>query len=155
VPSFRRVEARQAGPAALGILVPPGSRTLVILRPRGLAFDLLPALWDGNESASPAFCTFGRDEAATVARRVPQKLEQASDNPVQTVGDSRDESFQVWVRIEPHVWIVCQRAPGSPYRPLVFAERDEARLLAEQLTPIFWPATDAVQEFYFNTQHFA
>src|SRR5205807_2178264 len=31
VPPFRRVESRQAGPTALGILVPPGPRTPVIL----------------------------------------------------------------------------------------------------------------------------
>ncbi len=32
--SFRRVEGEEAGPDALGILVPPGKRTFVILRPR-------------------------------------------------------------------------------------------------------------------------
>lgn len=157
MPPFRRVESRHAGPTALGILVPQGTRTLVILRPRGLPWDLLPARWDGGETP-PAFCTFGRDEAAGVARRVQQALEVsvlAGINPVQTIGDARDESYQVWVRTDEFVWIVCHRAPGQAYRPALFADRDEVRRFAEQLTPIVWPAADAAQEYYFNTQHFA
>jgi hypothetical protein len=158
VSPFRRVEIRQAGPQALAILVPPGARTLVILRPRGLPWDLLPARWDGDGGAAPVFCTFGRDEAAGVARRLPKLLEQAvaaARNPVQTVGDARGECHQVWVHTDEFVWIVCHRTPGQPYRPALFAEREEARRHAEQLTPIFWPDADAGQEYYFNTQHFA
>ena len=39
---FRHVEGNQAGPNALGILLPPGRRTLVVVRPRSLAWDLIP-----------------------------------------------------------------------------------------------------------------
>jgi hypothetical protein len=158
VPPFRRVESRQAGPTALGILVPHGARTLVILRPRGLSCDLLPARWDGSASAPPIFCTFGRDEAAATARRLHLALEEAvrdGVNPVQTAGDPRGDNLQVWVRTNEFVWIVCHRAPGQAYRPALFADAEEARRLAEQLTPVFWPAADAGQEYYFNTQHFA
>ena len=157
MPPFRRVESRHAGPTALGILVPQGPRTLVILRPRGLPWDLLPARWEGGESP-PAFCTFDRDEAARVARRLQQALEasvQAGINPVQTIGDARGESYQMWVRTDEFVWIICHRAAGQAYRPVLFADQDEARRLAELLTPIVWPAADAAQEYYFNTQHFA
>src|ERR1700730_5167165 len=38
---LRRVLGDRAGPTAVGILVPPGPRTVVILRPRALAWDLL------------------------------------------------------------------------------------------------------------------
>ena len=38
---FRRVDDDRAGPAAMGILVPPGRRTFLILRPRALAWDLI------------------------------------------------------------------------------------------------------------------
>jgi hypothetical protein len=157
VPPFRRVESRQAGPTALGILVPPGSRTLVILRPRSLSWDLLPARWNGEGDSPPVFCTFTRDEAAAVARRLQQALAhavEAGSNPVETSGDAHGVC-QVWIRTGELVWIVCRRAPGTAYEPAVFSERDEARRLAEQLTPICWPAPDAVQEYYFNTQHFA
>ena len=69
MPAFRRVDARQAGADALGILVPQGTRTVVILRPRSLAWDLLP-LKPGMEKARPAvFCDWDRDESAAV--RVP------------------------------------------------------------------------------------
>lgn len=158
MPPFRRVESRQAGPLALGILVPPGLRTLVILRPRGLAWDLLPARWDGSGDRPPVFCTFSRDEAAGVARRVQKALEQAvvsGHSPLHTVADPDGATHQVWVRTDEFVWIVCHRALGSAYQPAVFADRDEARRHAEQLAPILWPAADAEQEYYFNTQHFA
>jgi hypothetical protein len=58
MPAFCRVDAQRAGPAALGILVPPGDKTLVVLRPRGLEWDLLPALWMGDAIAAPVFCQF-------------------------------------------------------------------------------------------------
>ncbi len=158
MPPFRRVEPHQTGATALGILVPPGSRTMVILRPRGLPWDLLPARWDGHVDRAPSFCTFGRDEAARVARRLQRALEQAVEagaNPVQTVGDGRGQSFQVWVRADEFIWVLCARNPGRAYRPVVCADADEARRHAEQLVPILWPAPDAGQEYYFNTQHFA
>ena len=158
MPPFRRVDAGRAGERALGILVPPGARTPVIARPRGLAWDLLPARWDGESSGPPVFCTFTRDEAAGVARRLAVALEQAvSDgaNPVQTLGDAEGRCFQVWVRAGEFVWVVCRRAPGEPYHPAVFGTQAEARQEAERLVPIFWPDRDAGQELYFNTQQFA
>ena len=48
MPAFRRVEPHQAGARALGILVPPGPKTVVILRPRGLDWDLLPRAGRGS-----------------------------------------------------------------------------------------------------------
>jgi hypothetical protein len=157
VTPFRRVEARSAGAQALGILVPLGPQTLVILRPRALPWDLLPARWDGDSASTPVFCQFGRDEAAGVARRLQQALERgvaSGINPVQTVGDARGEHFQVWLRSEEYVWLVCRRAPGQAYRPAIFASHDEALREAERLTPIVWPDAEAQQEYYFNTQQF-
>jgi hypothetical protein len=107
---------------------------------------------------APVLRAFGRDEAVGVARRLQQALERAVEagiNPVQTLGDARGEEFQVWVRTDEYVWLVCPRTPGRAYRPALFSGPDEARREAERLTPIFWPAPDAGQEYYFNTQHFA
>ena len=156
MPPFRRVESKQAGPTALGILVPPGGRTLVVLRPRDLPWDLLPARWEGGD-VPPTFCTFERDEAAAVARRVHKALEQAvanGVNPLQTLEDPRGETFQVWARTDEFVWVVCHRAPGQAYRPALFPDRAEARRHADQLAAVLWPAADGGQEYYFNTQHF-
>ncbi|MBI1830518.1 MAG: hypothetical protein HYR84_03595 [Planctomycetes bacterium] len=155
---FRRVEAQQAGPTALGILVPLEARTPVIVRPRRLDWDLLPARWDGDAGQPPQFCAFARDEAVEVARRFIAALETAvetGDCPVQTVGDSRGERLQVWLRIDALVWIACTRVPGKPYRPMLFGSLAEATQAAEKLIAIVWPAPDAVQEYYFNTQGFS
>jgi hypothetical protein len=155
--AFCRVEPQHAGPGALGILVPPGTRTLVIVRPRSVDFDLLPARWDGAASCPPEFCLFEREQAAQVARRFQAALEEAVRlrvNPVETLGDSAGRSFQVWVRAAGLFWIPCQRSLGRAYRPLVFESQDAARTAGETLARIVWPAAEAGQEYYFNTQRF-
>jgi hypothetical protein len=158
MPAFRRVEPQQAGANALGILVPPGTRTVVILRAKPLAWDLLAATWNGNPAMAPAFCAFGRDEAAKVARRLQQALEHAVTrgvNPVETLGDARERSFQVWLRAAELFWIPCRKTATQNYEPLLFPSRAEAREAGEALARIVWPAADAGQEYYFNTQQFA
>ncbi len=131
MPAFRRVEPHLAGPNALGILVPPGLKTVVILRPRGLDWDLLPARWEGEPALPPVFAQFNADEAAHVARRLPLALEQgvaAGKNPVETFGNPLAGQFQVWLHTRDFVWIVCRRMPGQTYRPLLFtARRDRER----------------------------
>src|SRR5207302_8236773 len=117
---YRRVDARQAGPEALGILVPPGERTVVILRPRALKWDLLP-LRPGMEQAQPAvFCDFEREEAAAVARRAQQALEQGAGqepNPLEVVCSAPAACYGVCLRAAGMLWIVCHRAAGESYRP--------------------------------------
>ena len=155
--AFRRVEPQQAGPKALGILVPPGLRTLVILRPRSLDCDLLPARWDGDAARPPRFCTFERDQAAQVARQLQQSLAEAAArrvNPVETLGDARAREFQIWVRAAALFWIVCRRAIGRTYEPQLFTSREQALRVAETLATVVWPDDDAEQEYYFNTQKF-
>ncbi len=155
---FTRVEPQDAGPTALGILVPHGARTLVIVRPRSLDFDLLPAYWDGDERHAPAFSGFSREEAAGVARRFISALESAvaaGVNPVQTFGSGANDCLQVWLRTEELVWIVCRRTPGQAYRPMIYASQPDARKAAEQLSCFIWPASDTRQEYYFNTQQFS
>lgn len=158
MPAFRRVEPQHAGPHALGILVPPGARTLVILRPRSLGWDLLPARWTGDPAIAPTFCDFTRDSAAAVARHVLQALESAAatrQNPVETLGDAQGQTFQLWIRAADCFWIPCRRSERHSYEPLLFARQEEASQAAEALARIVWPAADAEQEYYFNTQKFA
>lgn len=150
-----RVDVRQAGAEALGILVPPGRRTVVVLRPRTLGWDLLPVRWTGDPSAAPAFCSFERDEAAGVARRLGKFLEDCDAqgvSPVETLGHG--SSFQVWVRAEELFWLVCVRAPGASYRPLLFGDLDQARGAAERLAGLLQPGPNRQQHYYFNTQNF-
>ena len=157
MPTFQQVEPRHAGANALGILIPPGQRTVVILRPRGLDWDLLPARWEGEPSAAPLFSQFAQTEAGRVARRLQAALEQAvaeAKNPVETFGDSLARKFQVWVHTAEYVWIVCRRLPGRPYEPLVFTARGDAESAGRRLQPFFFPAPDANQEYYFNTMNF-
>ena len=152
---FHKVDAKQAGPGALGILVPQGATTLVIARPRALPWDLLPARWDGDGTHAPAFCVFTRDEAAGAARRLLQALEDAAErgvNPVQTFGSAA--SLQIWLRTDEFVWIACRRTPGQAYQPIVFASPEDALPEAERIAAIVWPSADARQEVYFNTQNF-
>jgi hypothetical protein len=152
---FRRVEARRAGPQALGILIPPGRRTLVILRPRALAWDLLPLRLD-DVSGTATIRDFERDEAVAVARAVHHALEAgaAHANPVQADADPSGAGCRVWTEAGPFPWIACLRVSGQPYRPVLFASLDEARAAAARLAGVLWPAADGEQELYFNTQSF-
>jgi hypothetical protein len=155
---FHRVEPQHAGPSALGILVPPGTKTLVIVRPRALEWDLLPARWDGDGSHPPEFCLFTRDEAANVARRVVKSLEAAVErgvSPLESFGDMQGGRLQIWLRTDELVWIVCKRVQGQTYLPLTFATPEEATHIADQLAPYVWPAAEGKQEYYFNTQKFS
>jgi hypothetical protein len=152
MPPFRRVEDRRAGPTALGILVPPGGRTLVILRPRALDWDLLP-LREGG----PVFCEFGRDEAAGVARRVQRALEQGAGggtSPVRAVPRADADGYHVRLTVCEWEWVVCRRVPGQPYQAAVFATLEVAGAAVASLTPVLWPVANAGQEYYFNTQNF-
>lgn len=155
MPAFRRVEDCRAGPTALGILVPPGPQTVVVLRPRALGWDLLAVQTEGR--AGPRFCQFGRDEAAGVARSVQRALERAAcdgSELVEVATAPAGEGFHLRARAAEHTWIACPREPGKPYRPLVFADRAAAEEAAAALTRVLRPAPDANQEYYFNTQNF-
>jgi hypothetical protein len=154
---FRRVTDSRAGPEALGILVPPGQRTLVILRPRALRWDLLPVRPGARLAWPPVFCAFDRDEAASVARQIQQDLEQGargSANPVAVVASPTGLGFLVCCQRSDLRWIACLRLPGQPYEPAIFATLDEAAAAADALARFLWPNADAQQEYYFNTQNF-
>ena len=70
--AFRCVEARDAGPTALGVLAPPGRRTHLILRPRALPWDLV-LLQPGHSSV---FHELDRDEATAAGAEIARALEE-------------------------------------------------------------------------------
>ncbi len=155
MPPFLRVEDRRANANALGILVPPGQRTFVILRPRGLKWDLLTIRVESG--ASTGFCLFDRDEAAGIARQVQRDLEQSAHqqvSPMVTISDAAGTGFQIGAKASDLYWIVCARVPGQPYKPLIFSTRADAESAVELVASFVFPSIDANQQYYFNTQNF-
>jgi hypothetical protein len=146
--ALRRVEDERAGPTALGILVPPARRTFVIVRPRGLAWDLLLV-------GEAGFREMERSEAHFAAQQVFRGLEEwAAGGPGRIDLDGLPgEGFHVRVLLGTLALVACAREPGHPYRPAVFAE-PAAREAAGQLLAVLRPGRDVDQEVYFNTRHF-
>lgn len=134
---FRRVEADQAGPAALGILIPPGARTLVVLRPRGLAIDAVLCRRDDLQ-----FVHLSHDEASAAAQALYRGLQAGHVTVHNTAG-------RLLVALPNLALVVCPRQPGQPYQPL---EGTEAERWSVPLTELLHPTGD--QEVYFNTRFF-
>jgi hypothetical protein len=133
--SFRRVEADQAGPAALGILIPPAQRTFLILRPRSLGCDLLLC----RGATDPTFHALSHGEASAAAQSLYRGLRE---------GLARVESaHHLLAHVGPLCFVACARAPGLPYAPLAPGPAD-ADALAGYLSPV------GEQEVYFNTRFF-
>lgn len=153
MPPFVHVQAQRAGPDALGLLIPPGRQTLVIVRPRTLPWDLLVI----QETTPPIFSNFPRPEAVSLAQELQKALDQAVQdgvNPVAIATVPQGQGFHVVLRAVERVWILCRREAGQPYRPEVFAKAEEVQAAATQLAQVLWPAADVTQEYYFNTQNF-
>ena len=133
--SFRRVEADEAGPTALGILIPPAQRTFLILRPRALAFDLLLC----RGAADPTFHALSHAEASAAAQSLYRGLRD---------GLARVESaHHLLAHVGPLSFVACARVEGQPYTPLA-PHPAEADALAGYLSPA------GEQEVYFNTRFF-
>jgi hypothetical protein len=150
---LRRVEDHQAGPSALGILVPPGRRTFVIVRPRSLAWDLLLL----RLSSMSTFQDLAREEAGRAAHELFQALRHWSEGAsghVEEVACPDGSGFWVRVRVGGFALLACARQPGQPYRPLVFADAEAALSAAQQLRHILRPPAHVEQEVYLNTLHF-
>jgi hypothetical protein len=150
---LRRIEDHRAGPSALGILVPPGRRTFLILRPRSLCWDLLVL----RAGAASVFREMPQKEANALALALYQALGDSSgkvEASVEEVAAPEGAGFQVRVRAGPFALRVCERLPGQPYRPLLFSDRVAAQAAAKQLLGILCPPDGIEQEVYLNTRHF-
>jgi hypothetical protein len=153
--AFRRVNDDQAGPAALGLLTPPGQRTLVILRPRALAWDLLVVHSDRRSGPTTTFREFGRAEAEAASEGLFLALEKWSGGGAGSVeAVPAGDSYHVRVQVGIFPLLVCLREPGKPYRPLVLTQREEAEQAARALLRVLCPSAGAGQEVYFNRRHF-
>jgi hypothetical protein len=153
MPSFRRVAGAKAGPTALGILIPPGQRTVVLVRPRALDWDLL-LLKPGGDG----FWEMTRGDAAAMVQKVHQALQECAagdSGKIELVPRAEGAGYLVRVFVPPFTWLVCGRRPGQAYRPVAFADEQEAQTVADRLAEILCPGTPQEQEIYFNTLHFA
>jgi hypothetical protein len=143
---LRRVEADAAGPNALGVLVPPGRRTFLILRPRALAWDLV--LLSPGE---PAFLDLSPDEARPLVGRLVQALLEwnaGGQGAVETPGR------RVQACVGPFRLLACPRRPGEPYRPLTLPDAAAAEAAARAVAAVLRPPPGVEQEYYLNTRHF-
>ncbi len=150
--SLRRVTDDRAGPNALGILLPPGLQTVLIVRPRALRWDLL--LVQGV--AGTTFRSLSRTEAPLVAQAFYRALEEWNRGGAGHVGvvASSAEGFLVWADIGDFALVACERVPGQPYRPMLFAAEEEARAAVGLITAALCPPAHAEQEVYLNTRNF-
>jgi hypothetical protein len=156
--SFRRVDPGRAGPNALGILVPPGPRTLIIVRPRALEWDLVLVPAGTVALRNPASWELDRAAAATRVQDLRRALEEwACGGPgrIASVASPDDFGCQLWVEVGTLALAVCRRVPGQPYQLVHFAGREEAHSAARRLTAALCPAADASQELYINTRNFS
>lgn len=153
---FRRVEAVRAGPRALGILVPPGKRTILIVRPRTLDCDLLPLAPAAGEGPR-RFLELDRDDTARLGKELYFALEALPHGgPGQVeVLPLADGACLLQARVGAITLLGCCRSPGRAYQPMRYAGLEQARDAAERLTAILSPPPETTQEIYFNTQSFA
>jgi hypothetical protein len=155
--SLRRVEARQAGPTALGILLPPGPRTVLILRPRSLPWDLLLVRRGaGGETGTP-FLHLEPEEGQAMAEGVLRALQRwVAGGPGQVEAAFAPDGAGYWVQVEVGAFplIACERRPGQPYRPAAFASATDAEGAAAAIQDALRPAADSSLEVYLNTRHF-
>jgi hypothetical protein len=145
---LRRVEDQRAGPSALGILVPPGRRTFLILRPRSLSWDLLLC----HPGTNPTFRELRREEAEVLALNLLQALRQGLARA--EVDACPHGGFWLRVRVGALEFLACGRRPGQPYQPWSFADSEIAQTAGEQLRAVLNPSENVEQEVYLNNRHF-
>lgn len=155
--SFRRVGAAEASSQAIGILVPPGKRTTMIVRPRALAWDLLPIRRVEEEGHEASFLELSRDEATRQARDLYRGLESLAEGGMAVVEVVRagETGYCIHARLSQITLLACRRIPGQSYHPAVFAMLEEARQAAAGIAAILQPPDGAQPEVYFNTQKFS
>jgi hypothetical protein len=155
--AYRLVDAAQAGPHAVGILAPPGRRTVLILRPRSLEWDLL-LVQGGKNGAAIHFRELGREEADAAVEVLYSALLrwcQGGTGEVGATAAPQGQGFHVRAQIGPCPLVACRRVAGEPYRAATFSRPAEAQRAAEALSRVLRPAAGAGQEIYVNLKHFA
>jgi hypothetical protein len=152
MPAFVQKEASEAGPRALGILIPPGKRTLLILRPRALEWDLV--VERPPEAFPPGLWELHPLEAKPLVGTLRALLANGKPAHIDFVRAAAESDVQLRIVLGQLRFVVCDRAAGQPYRPSRFRTETEAGSVAALIRDILSPGADANQELYFNTRHF-
>jgi hypothetical protein len=148
---FREVEDHNAGPSALGILVPPGRQTFVILRPRALPWDLVLT----RDAQSTSFREIFRDEAPRAVQAIRRALECWSQGgPGDLVSQPAHSGYWLRCTLGDFHFIACSRLPGKPYEPHSFTGTDQTQRAIDDMLAVLHPRPGAVQQIYSNTRHF-
>jgi hypothetical protein len=151
--ALRRIDGSSAGPAALGILLPPGRRTLLVLRPRSLPVDLLLL----RDADATEFRDMSRVEGERTGRAFLDMLgEWLAGGPgsVEAVALDGGAGHVVRAVIGSLPFVACARAPGRPYQPEVLTDADSADILAARLAAALRPPPGRELEVYVNLRHF-
>jgi hypothetical protein len=154
--ALRLVAGDKAGPNAVGILVPPSRRTVLIVRPRSLPFDLLVLAAPGGS----AFREFEHEQAGRAAEALLDALGEWSGSCPGRVDCTpapnglEAHGFHVRASVGPFHLLACERQPGKPYAAHRFEDVGEARDAADRIEALFSPPPGSQQEIYLNTRHF-
>jgi hypothetical protein len=138
-------------------LLPPGRRTLVLLRPRSLNWDLVPVRPDETEGPQVLFWEVDREEGASLVSELYFGLEQWASGGlgrVEPLPAPGGKGYQVRAGVGRFVLIACDRVPGQPYKPALFDTVSAALTAAESIATVLRPSPSAIQEIYFNTENF-
>ena len=157
MPRFRNVNAGRAGPRAVGILVPPGSRTLVVVRPRALPVDLVMVRMRPGNGHGSGFMEATRQEAGIEAQKLGQSLlnwAEGGPGRLEVVPAADGPGYWLYLQVETFSLVACSRISGQPYRPMSYATQEEAERIAEELRTILCPQPEANQELYTNLSQF-
>jgi hypothetical protein len=150
---LRHVDGSLAGPAALGILLPPGPRTLLVLRPRSLSVDLLLL----RTAEATEFRDLTRVEGERVGRDLLDMLGAwlaGGAGSVEAVALDGGAGHVVRAVIGSLPFVACARAPGRPYQPEVLTDGDSADVLAARLAAALRPPPGHELEVYMNLRQF-
>jgi hypothetical protein len=151
---LRRVFANRAGPNAIGLLIPPGPRTVVIMRPRSVPWDFLCIHPDAD---TIRFREFAREEAEAVAESLGEALEKdgtGANDKIETMPAPGSPGCCLRIALDRFHLFACPRAPGQAYRLMVWATPEEAMQAATALRQSLYPDDGETREIYFNSRHF-
>ena len=111
MPPFRTVHGGRAGPRAVGVLVPPGSRTLIVLRPRALDVDLVLLRPDADEGTGSGFMEMTRQQAGVDAQKLAQALVNWANGGSGCVEVVPADEDRFWVRVDVETFalLACAR----------------------------------------------
>jgi hypothetical protein len=139
----------------VGILVPPGNRTLIVVRPRALDIDLVLIRPETDNGTGPGFMEMPRQQAGVDAQKLAQALVSWANGGSGSIEpEPTGDAYWVQAEVETFSLIACERVPGQPYRPKLFATVDEAEQTADELRRLLCPPPDANQELYTNLSQF-